>query len=161
MCIRKDGNMYLNIFNSLKECCITRRDEVPSELCRSLQSTTNKAIKLACTIIYFMYAFHITEETSLKLLRERFKHFSGALCLPTQVMNHKTTGFTIKKKKKSYSMLKSTSETHLEPIFLCIKIPWSESPPDLRDVEINWTLCWNTSSLGQLPRSCGATEEQT
>lgn len=56
-----------------------KSDEVPSELCRSPQSTTNKTIKLACTIISFVYAFHITEETSLKLLRGRFKHFILAI----------------------------------------------------------------------------------
>lgn len=60
-----------------------KRDEVPSELCRSPHSTTNKTIKQACAVIYdsmicFVYAFRVTEETSLKLLRGRFQHFIGA-----------------------------------------------------------------------------------
>lgn len=58
-------------------------------------------------------------------------------------------------------MLKSTSATYLEPTFLCMKAPQSESHLGLRGLEINWTPCWNTSSLQQLLQLRGAAEKQT
>lgn len=64
-----------------------------------------RIIKLFCTIIYFVYAFRITEETSLKLLR-RFKHFSGAPCLTTKVTNQKSTVFRKEKNKQPTQCLK-------------------------------------------------------
>lgn len=109
----------------------------------------------SCTIICFVYAFPITEDTSLKLLGGRF---IGALCLPTQVMNQKSTWF--RKEKNSFPMLKSTSTTCLELIFLCIKPSLSKSPLDLRNTEIDLTPCWNTSSLGQLLQTRRVTEKQ-
>lgn len=151
--------MCWNIFKSLKECCITWKEM------RSLVNYADHSRVLQIKPLNWPAPSFISCMPSTSHRKqlwnywERFKHFIGTLCLLPQVMNQIPTEFRMKK-KKSYSMLKSTSETHLELIFLCIKIT-SENPPDLRDVEINWTPCWNTSSLGQLLWSCRATEEQT
>lgn len=102
-------------------------------------------MELACTVMYFVYVLSITEEASLKLLRERFKHFIRTGPLPAnsgyeskiRVQGLKNT--TQNPQKTATKCLKALLKQAWNQFFLCIKVPWSESHLGLRDLEINGT----------------------
>lgn len=162
MCIRKDGNVCLNSFNNLKQCCITRKEM------RSLANYVDHSRVLQIKPLNWPAPLSISCMPSTSQRKQLWNYWEKGLNILLEpfvchlrlwIKNQQ--GSEWRKKRKSYSMLKSTSETQLGLIFLCIKIPWSENPLEHWDAEINWTPCWNTSSLGQLLWSCGPTEEQT
>lgn len=94
-------------------------------------------MELACTVMYFVYVLSITEEASLKLLRERFKHFIRTGPLPansgyeSKIRVQGLKKHNTKSTKNSYKVLKSTAETSLEPFFSMYKsaMIWKPSGP--------------------------------
>lgn len=118
MCVRKDDNVCLNIFKSLKECCITSK-EMKSLVNYADHSRVLQIKPLNWPAPSSMSCIRSTSqreqlwnyrEKGLNILLELF------VChLRLWIKNQQGSGW--RKFKKSYSMLKSSSETHLEFIF--------------------------------------------